>query len=48
MVKSIFFITVAFALVVVSAPNARAGACFKYTKSGGGVTVGQVDLPAPK
>ena len=47
MVKSIFFITVAFALVVVSAPNARAGVCFKYTKSGGGVTVGQVDLPAP-
>jgi hypothetical protein len=47
MMRPIFFITVAFALVVFSAPNARAGLCFQYTKSGGGIIVAPVDLPAP-
>ena len=47
MLKPIFFITVAFALVVVSAPNARAALCFQYTQSGGGIGVAQADLPAP-
>lgn len=42
-----FFITVAFGLVVASAPNARAGLCFQYTQSGGGISVAQADIPAP-
>jgi hypothetical protein len=47
MLRPIFFITVAFALVVASPQNARAALCFQYTKSGGGVSVAQADLPAP-
>jgi len=43
--RPIFFITVAFALVVASAPNARADMCFRYSASGGGVYVAQADLP---
>ena len=46
MLRPIFFITVAFG-VVVSAPNVRAGLCFQYTQSGGGISVAQVDIPAP-
>jgi hypothetical protein len=44
MLKPILFITVASALVVVSAPGARADMCFRYTKSGG-LSVAQADLP---
>ena len=47
MLKPILFVTVAFALVVASTPNARAAMCFQYTKSGGGVSVAQADLPQP-
>jgi len=47
MIKPIFFITVAFGLVLASAPNARAALCFQYTKSGGGIAVAQADLPEP-
>ena len=47
MLRSIFFITSAFALVAASVPNANAAMCFQYTKSGGGVSVAQADLPAP-
>jgi hypothetical protein len=50
MLKLILFITIAFALVVASAPNAEAAnaLCFQYKKSGGGISVAQVDqLPAP-
>jgi len=47
MTRSIFFIAVAFGLVVASPPNARAALCFQYTKSGGGISVAQVDIPAP-
>jgi hypothetical protein len=47
MLRPIFFITVAFGLVVAGAPNARAALCFQYTKSGGGISVAQADLPAP-
>lgn len=47
MTRSIFFIAVAFGLVVASPPNARAALCFQYTKSGGGICVAQVDIPAP-
>jgi hypothetical protein len=38
---------VAFALVAFSAPKAKAAMCFKYTKSGGGISVAQADLPEP-
>ena len=50
MLRSIFFLTSAFALVlgVFSTPSARAAMCFQYTKSGGGISVAQAaDLPAP-
>ena len=47
MLKPILFITVAFALVVASTPNARAAMCFQYTKSGGGISVAQAKLPEP-
>jgi len=47
MLRSIFFITSAFALVAASVPNANAAMCFQYTKSGGGISVAQADLPAP-
>ena len=47
MLKPILFVTVAFALVVASTPNARAAMCFQYTKSGGGVSRGPGGLPQP-
>lgn len=47
MLRPIFFIIVAFTLVVASAPDARAAMCFQYMNSGGGISVAQADLPAP-
>jgi hypothetical protein len=32
--KRHLIVTVAFALIIVTAPNARAAMCFQYTKSG--------------
>jgi hypothetical protein len=34
-------------LIAGNAPNAKAALCFQYTKSGGGVTVAQTDIPRP-
>jgi hypothetical protein len=47
MLRSIVFTTLAFGFAVTSTPNARAALCFQYTKSGGGVSVAQTELPAP-
>ena len=41
--KRHLIVTVAFALIIVTAPNARAAMCFQYTKSGGGISVGAGD-----
>ena len=45
--KRHLIVTVAFALIIVTAPNARAAMCFQYTKSGGGISVAQATLPEP-
>ena len=47
MLRPIFFIIATVALVVVTAPNAKAAMCFQYTKSGGGISVAQATLPEP-
>jgi hypothetical protein len=47
MFRPIFFITVAFGLIVVSPQVASAAMCFQYTKSGGGISVAQANLPEP-
>ena len=47
MLRLISFITAALVLGVFSTPSARAAMCFQYTKSGGGISVAQADLPAP-
>jgi hypothetical protein len=47
MIRPIFFITVVFGLLVASPQVANSALCFQYKISGGGVSVAQVDLPAP-
>jgi hypothetical protein len=47
MIRPIFFITVVFGLLVASSQGANAALCFQYTKSGGGISVAQADIPAP-
>ena len=45
--RSVFISAVGFGLIVVGPQGANAALCFQYTKSGGGISVAQVDLPAP-
>jgi hypothetical protein len=48
MLRPIFFVTVAFGLVVSGAPGARADMCFHYRLSGGGTLVANgAKLPLP-
>jgi hypothetical protein len=47
MIRIISLIAVFFALGHASVPDARAALCFQYTKSGGGISVAQADIPAP-
>ena len=45
MLRTIFFIMVAFGLILASAPDARADMCFRYQKSGGGILVAKGKFP---
>jgi hypothetical protein len=47
MIRPIFFITVSFGLLVASQQGASAALCFHYTKTDGGTSIAQVDIPAP-
>jgi hypothetical protein len=47
MIRPISLIALSFAFVQISLPDAKAALCFQYTKSGGGISVAQADIPPP-
>jgi hypothetical protein len=47
MIRRFLLATVTLTFAASIASDARAALCFQYTKSGGGVSVAQIDLPKP-